>query len=99
MRQHDLFGRLGGEEFAILLQNTDLESAKQIAERIQSTLKQHPLNLSFNQSILINISIGVSSIPYKQAFRPLDYWISQADKALYQAKSAGRDQIQIAMNT
>lgn len=99
LRQHDLFGRLGGEEFAILLQNTDLESAKQIAERIQSTLKQHPLNLSFNQSILINISIGVSNIPYKQAFRPIDFWISQADKALYQAKSAGRDQIQIAMNT
>ncbi|MFC3903803.1 GGDEF domain-containing protein [Acinetobacter marinus] len=98
LRQSDLFGRLGGEEFAILLQDTDIASATLIAERIQAALKQYPLIITQGQSLQIKISIGLLSIPSGQMHQTLDYWISQADKALYQAKSAGRDQIHIAFN-
>ncbi|PWQ88512.1 sensor domain-containing diguanylate cyclase, partial [Enterococcus faecium] len=50
LRQKDLFGRLGGEEFAILLLNTDLNAARQIGARIQDNLKQHPLDIAGNQN-------------------------------------------------
>ena len=99
LRQKDLFGRLGGEEFAILLLNTDLNAARQIGARIQDNLKQHPLDIAGNQNITIKISIGLTKIPQAEAYRSLDFWISQADQALYQAKSDGRNQIRVADQT
>jgi len=99
LRQKDLFGRLGGEEFAILLLNTDLNTARQIGARIQYNLKQHPLDIAGNQNITIKISIGLTNIPQSEAYRSLDFWISQADQALYQAKSDGRNQIRVADQT
>lgn len=99
LRQKDLFGRLGGEEFAILLLNTDLNAARQIGARIQDNLKQHPLDITDSQSITIKISIGLTNIPQAEAYRSLDFWISQADQALYQAKSEGRNQIRVANQT
>ncbi len=87
LRTEDLFGRLGGEEFAVLLRNTDIELAKVLAERLRNSISQMVITVD-GASIKVTVSIGVSS------FTPpsdLDSLIKFADKALYKAKERGRN--------
>jgi len=87
LRTEDLFGRLGGEEFAVLLRNTDLELAQILAERLRKSISQMVVTVD-GASIKLTVSIGVSS------FSPpsdLDSLVKQADKALYKAKERGRN--------
>jgi diguanylate cyclase (GGDEF)-like protein/PAS domain S-box-containing protein len=87
LRTEDLFGRLGGEEFAVLLRNTDLELAKILAERLRTSISQMVVAVE-GASVKFTVSIGVSS------FSPpsdLDSLIKYADKALYKAKERGRN--------
>jgi diguanylate cyclase (GGDEF)-like protein/PAS domain S-box-containing protein len=87
LRTEDLFGRLGGEEFAVLLRNTDLELANVLAERLRASISQMAIAVD-GASIRLTISIGVS------AFSPpsdIDSLINHADKALYKAKESGRN--------
>jgi diguanylate cyclase (GGDEF)-like protein len=87
-RSGDLAARIGGEEFAVLLPDTDIKGAMALAERIRLTL--HERNLPHADSSVapyLTVSIGVA-IAGTEA---LDAFISRADRALYQAKNAGRD--------
>ena len=88
LRQYDLLARIGGEEFAILLPQTPLDVAAPTAER----LRQASQSLSDARASL-TVSIGVAEwIPGEN----LDALLARADKALYAAKSAGRDRCEIA---
>jgi len=92
VRETDIIGRTGGEEFAVLLPETALDAAFLLAERIRSHVKSSSLNL--NQSILdYSVSIGVA---VKDAEKmPVEKLLSQADKALYEAKESGRNRIRV----
>lgn len=90
LREHDLIGRVGGEEFAVLLPETNLQAAIEIAERLRQTVAQHIFNVLENTSIALTLSIGVASLKSKaQDFEKL--W-HESDMHLYQAKSLGRNQ-------
>ena len=89
LRKADSFSRLGGEEFAILLPNTELEFAQKLAERIQLAIEEHKFS-SVNQ---ITISSGVGVYQLNTESTEL---IKRVDVALYKAKNAGRNRTCVA---
>jgi diguanylate cyclase (GGDEF)-like protein len=89
-RAQDTFGRLGGEEFGLLLPETNLEQAKVVAERIQKAWEQTPSNMDGNL-IYSTVSIGVAeAAPGDKAFDDL---LRRADRMLYKAKERGKNQV------
>ncbi len=92
IRTDDLFGRLGGEEFAILFKNLNLEQSIQIAQRICNTVFTTPIHLDDSRTLNISVSIGLTyqTLPYCVPFQQL---IKRADDALYLAKEKGRNQL------
>lgn len=90
LRKVDIFGRIGGEEFAICLQNTPLETAKTIADKILKNVAKTPLITKDNQKINITISIGLCELKKHMNINEL---LRQADEELYKAKEHGRNQI------
>lgn len=95
----DLAARDGGEEFALLLLHTSLEDAILIAEEIRRSVKALPiLHQSSAVSDRITISLGVACItPDTQSLYP-DLLLHAANKALYQAKAEGRDQVSVDLS-
>ena len=92
-RATDEIFRYGGEEFAVLLPNTDLAGAKILAEKIRSAIEN--LNITLNeQTLSCKISLGVASHNSKEPIEP-GFFIEMADSALYKAKQSGRNQVQI----
>ncbi|NBA98274.1 sensor domain-containing diguanylate cyclase [Pseudomonas sp. R5(2019)] len=90
LRRGDLFGRIGGEEFAAVFPGCPLEMAKQVAERLQREIQR----LSFEhdgQTYGITVSQGLTSMT--EADEVLDSLFSRADAAMYQAKRLGKNQI------
>ncbi|MDP2559697.1 sensor domain-containing diguanylate cyclase [Psychrobium sp. 1_MG-2023] len=94
LRPYDIFGRLGGEEFAILLPETDNATALLIAERLRESVEKMTA-LYGSCQIKVTVSIGLSS--YTKG--TLDQAMSSADRCLYQAKSSGRNQISLLERT
>ncbi|MCZ4308136.1 GGDEF domain-containing protein [Vibrio atlanticus] len=89
MRKSDLFARIGGEEFAILLDNTSFQDAKNIAGRIIKTVETSAV--IYNQkSIDVTVSIGLSAL--NSDMTDIEELYVCADKHLYQAKARGRNQ-------
>lgn len=89
-RTFDIISRNGGEEFSVILQDTPLSHAKEVAERIRIAVENFDFKID-NQIINLTISIGCSSYP-ENTQNP-DELISLADKALYQAKESGRNKV------
>jgi len=87
-RKDDIVGRFGGEEFIIILPNTNVEEAKEIAEKLRKIIE----NNEFPTVGQKTISIGVSS--YKDNLS-LNDLIKNADEALYKAKNNGRNRVEI----
>ncbi|MDP2714194.1 GGDEF domain-containing protein [Rheinheimera sp.] len=91
-RPADKLCRYGGEEFALILPNTGKEGAVQLAEQIRQQLATSPL-LCNQQAVTITLSAGCyAAVPGPDSDN--DEYIGFADKALYRAKAAGRDQVQ-----
>lgn len=88
-RQTDIFGRIGGEEFAAILPETTLDAAQQVAERIRVALSQIKVNSSKEQ-ISFTVSIGVVERDEKQELSDI---MNYADKALYEAKNMGKNRV------
>ena len=89
LRESDLIGRYGGEEFIILLSNSNQEEGEQIAERLLDSIREQKVRTDAGE-IEVTISIGISC---GKSTLQLDALIEEADQALYRAKQAGRDQI------
>jgi diguanylate cyclase (GGDEF)-like protein len=92
LRSTDFFGRIGGEEFAIILPETDLATASLIAERLRSVAESTATRLE-NIAVSITISLGMTSLSLADlSFAAM---LRRADDALYRAKGNGRNRVEI----
>jgi len=89
IRQVDTLARYGGDEFTILLEDTDLRGGRVIAERIRRMLADSVFEGSRGAPIRLTISIGIAAYPLHRVGR--DGLLDLADKAMYRAKSMGRN--------
>lgn len=89
MRGADLLGRLGGEEFALLLPATDLAGARAQAELARQALRREPMAIAGT----VTASFGVAQWDGSESAAD---WLHRADLALYQAKRRGRDQVSLS---
>jgi len=90
IRGKDSLGRYGGEEFALLLPDTPLQIAVDIAERIRGTIEKTSFNFD-GKVIPVTISLGVSSVD--STIKTDSDLLASADKALYDAKNQGRNRV------
>ena len=90
LRQTDLIGRFGGEEFIVVLPDTSLDAACAVAERIRSRIEELVIYVEGFQ-VSVTVSIGVSQLG--DARGSFDELLTQADQAMYSAKWAGRNQV------
>ncbi|MGK6324749.1 diguanylate cyclase [Sphingomonas sp. DT-51] len=91
VRPSDVMGRLGGEEFGILLPEAGPEDAFIAAERIRRAIEAHPPTLSDLALLPVTASLGIA--PLSQAITSFNDWLKAADIMLYAAKQAGRNAI------
>lgn len=89
IRTSDIFGRIGGEEFALMLPETDKQSSKELAERIRICIENTKFPITEN----ITISLGVTSYFTDDDMQTL---MSRADVALFAAKDSGRNNVVVA---
>jgi diguanylate cyclase (GGDEF)-like protein len=92
LRATDITGRIGGEEFTVLLPETDLAGASLLAERLRETIDAAKLTFQ-DQLIRLTVSIGVAPVGLDAAESPLETALQAADAALYRAKQAGRNRV------
>jgi diguanylate cyclase (GGDEF)-like protein len=95
LRDVDLAARLGGEEFAVLLPETDEMGAAGVAERLRAALEALELEGPAGAALGVTASFGVAVYPEA---RSSDELLTQADAALYRAKAAGKNQVAVAAN-
>nr|WP_246463374.1 GGDEF domain-containing protein [Nitrospirillum iridis] len=94
IRDTDVIGRFGGEEFVILLPQTDRQEAERVAERLRVAVAGAPLTLAPNVVVTLTCSLGVTTL--MPSDHTVDVLLSRADKALYEAKNAGRNRVAVA---
>jgi len=92
LRQSDVLCRIGGDEFATILHNTDWRMAQTLARRLQEQLALMPAphpSMEFS----VGASIGVAQL---EIYEEVEEWVARADKALYKAKQSGRERVCVA---
>jgi diguanylate cyclase (GGDEF)-like protein len=101
LREYDLAGRFGGEEFSLLLPQTRAVDAFRIAERVRATIAGLSIiapGATGGERVHVTVSIGVAALD-SGSVRKLNELMAAADAALYRAKSGGRDQVQMISTT
>lgn len=89
VRGTDSFGRLGGEEFAILLPETDGEHAIEVAERLLSTVRS--AEVAGDEGAIVRFTVSIGLVALGSDIADVEELLRRADRALYRAKSLGRD--------
>ncbi|WP_232012358.1 cellulose biosynthesis regulator diguanylate cyclase DgcQ [Cedecea lapagei] len=92
LREEDVAGRVGGEEFCVLLPGTDLTAAAGVAERIRCRISSRELIVSGGQTLRVSASLGVSCAHERHDY-DFEHLQSVADRRLYRAKQNGRNQV------
>jgi diguanylate cyclase (GGDEF)-like protein len=95
IRDVDTPGRIGGEEFAILLPETDRSGAESVAERMRESLSAVPIPISDDHSVRVTSSFGVAELTEDQSG---DDFLRAADAALYRAKAEGKNRVVSAVD-
>jgi len=101
LRDYDLAGRFGGEEFSLLLPQTRAVDAFRIAERVRANIAGLSIiapGATGGERVHVTVSIGVAALD-SGSRRELSELLSAADAALYRAKAGGRDQVQMISTT
>lgn len=89
LRDHDLFGRLGGEEFAAVLLDVDLESARQVGERVRRAIRDTQIPIAGGRHVQVTASLGLTAWNWDDT--RLSDVLARADKAMFIAKDRSRD--------
>ncbi len=92
IRSGDAVTRYGGEEFCLILPNTDVKGARIVAEKIRKEMEATPV-IYKNDTIRITLSVGVAGSTAKAGKESLENITSHADAALYRAKDTGRNKV------
>ncbi|MEA5447838.1 diguanylate cyclase [Leptolyngbya sp. CCNP1308] len=93
LRESDIFGRIGGDEFAVILRETPIEEAVDVLNRVRRKIKACPIKTNQN-TITITVSIGVAPM---NDYINFDNILEMADVALYRAKKNGRNQVFVSV--
>lgn len=94
LRSFDLVARMGGEEFVVLMPDTQTERAERIAERLRQRIEETPFLLPGGESVRVTISVGVTTSVETDDFG--SDLVKRADDAMYRAKKSGRNRVVIA---
>jgi diguanylate cyclase (GGDEF)-like protein len=94
LRKADTAGRYGGEEFIVLLPETDLAEAVALAHRLNREISRKVIKPERGSPILVTVSVGVATLAPAESGEEL---VQRADQALYRAKQAGRDRVEAAI--
>ena len=94
LREVDIIGRIGGEEFAILLPETDKQKAAEVAERLRMEIAAARIPMKDGLPVQFTVSIGVASAVSDDD--NMDVLLNRADQALYEAKETGRNKVCVA---
>lgn len=92
IRTTDFFARFGGEEFVLLLPETELDAARQVADKLREIIAETPFHFR-DSRVAITISGGVAQLKKDE---PANDFFERADKSLYQAKQNGRNRIELS---
>jgi diguanylate cyclase len=93
VRASDFVFRYGGEEFLIVLVETDRQEAHEVADRIRAKIAEHTINLPDHTALSMTVSLGVAT---HEGHPDYQFLIDAADKALYAAKSSGRNRVELS---
>jgi diguanylate cyclase (GGDEF)-like protein len=91
VRDVDMVGRYGGEEFAIILPHTSIQQAHTLAERLRALIESHAFDVE-DGTVRLTASIGIADVCNAE-IASVEHWVNAADTALYEAKSQGRNRV------
>jgi diguanylate cyclase (GGDEF)-like protein len=91
LRATDIAGRYGGEEFLVVLPQTDLAGAGVLAERVRVAIEETAIDVGGAEPLSVTVSVGVAALD--EAARSAEQLVERADAALYGAKDAGRNRV------
>jgi diguanylate cyclase (GGDEF)-like protein len=91
LRKTDIIGRYGGDEFFMILPETSLGSAQELAERIRADVEEFGLEVNKGESITTTVSIGVAA--FNPRYEDMNDFVKRGDNALYAAKGEGRNRV------
>ncbi len=94
LREGDIIGRWGGDEFLVILPHADAQGAKTVAERLKNKVKE--ISGKYSPELNLSLSAGVVQIDFQAAIGDLEHLLERADEALYKGKKLGGDRIIIA---
>jgi diguanylate cyclase (GGDEF)-like protein len=94
LREYDVTGRFGGEEFVMMFPHTRSSDAFRIADRVREQIAELPIFGPGGERVHVSVSIGVAALDAGSR-RDLGYLLAAADAALYRAKASGRNQVQM----
>lgn len=94
LRDWDILGRMGGEEFAVLLPETEAVQSQAVAERLRQTVATAPVPIENGATTHLTVSIGIATAGDEDI--DLETLLGRADRALYEAKRTGRDKVCLA---
>ena len=93
IRTYDSVGRIGGEEFLIVLPDTDFEETRSLAERMRKNIQEKLIQETEQmEDVKVMVSLGITTIQDQD--ESIDHIIKRADQGLYKAKSAGRNRVE-----
>lgn len=92
LREADVAGRYGGEEFAVTLVDTDIEGAKVFAERLRKIIEQSTI---YYEDVEIKMTISLGIALFDNRFTKHEQWLEASDQALYKSKEGGRNQVNV----
>jgi diguanylate cyclase (GGDEF)-like protein len=93
IRKTDIASRFGGEEFVMLMPETELTEATIVTERLRAAIEALPILSENGQPFSMTVSIGVAFFDHQTSDDNMSKLLNRADKALYNAKNAGRNQV------
>lgn len=94
LRNADIAGRYGGDEFLVIVPHTSVDGATSIAEKIRSAAERTEVKLEGNKRIMLSLSIGVAGLDKPP--EGMDGLVSRVDAALYTSKNTGRNKVTVA---